>query len=143
MAPPSKRFKPIQRIADNRERQAASALGESLKVRHAAEQRLAELRAYHAEYLQRYGETTRNGASAAQIRDYHLFLDKLEQAIREQERVASQAQQQCSASKDHWRERYNRSQAMSKVVDRLQDGERRAADKREQSDQDERNQRKR
>ncbi len=143
MSPPSKRFKPIQRIVGNKERQAANALGESLKVRQQEEERLRELRSYHAEYLQRYGETTRNGASAAQLRDYQVFLDRLEQAIHEQERVAGRARQQCDQNKDQWRERYTRSQVISKVVERLKDGERRAEDKQEQIDQDERNQHKR
>ena len=48
MMVPSKRFKPIQKITSQRERKAAVALGESLQQRQAAQQRLDELRAYHA-----------------------------------------------------------------------------------------------
>jgi flagellar FliJ protein len=143
MAPPSKRFEPIQRIAKDRERKAASVLGEALKVRQAAEQRLAELRSYHAEYLERFRSATAAGSSAAQIRGYQRFLDQLEGAIREQERIAGQARQKCERSKEQWRDRYSRSKAMDGVVERLRDGERKEADKKEQSELDERNQRRR
>ena len=143
MTPPSKRFEPIRRVANNKERKAASALGESLKAREAAERQLAELRAYHAEYLERYRTTAANGASASQIRDYQVFLDKLEAAILEQERIAARAREHCDQSKEQWRDRYTRSKAMENVVDRLRDGERKAEDKKEQVAQDERNQRKR
>lgn len=143
MAPPSKRFEPIQRIAKDQERKAAGSLGESLKAKQVAEQRLAELRAYHAEYLERFRAATGAGASAAQIRGYQSFLDQLETAIREQQRIANMAQQQCDRSKDQWRDRYSRSKAMDGVVERLREGERKAVDKQEQSEQDERNQRRR
>lgn len=143
MAPPSKRFEPIQRVASDRERKAATALGESLKVRQEAEHRLGELRAYYAEYLERYRNATLKGLSAAQMRDYQIFIDKLEQAISQQEQVAVAAQQQCDTSKNQWRDKYTRTQVMNNVVDKLRTTERQATDKREQSDQDERNQRRR
>ena len=44
--PPSDRFKPIQKVVSQKERKAAVALGESLKQREAAKQRLDELRQY-------------------------------------------------------------------------------------------------
>ncbi len=143
MAPPSKRFAPIQRVANDRERKAASALGESLKLRHEAENRLGELRAYHAEYLERYRRAARNALTAAQMRDYQVFIDKLEQAIAQQEQITAAAQQQCDTSKNQWRDKYTRTQVMNNVVDKLRDTERQATDKREQAEQDERNQRRR
>lgn len=143
MTPPSKRFEPIQRVATDRERKAASALGKSLKTRQEAEHRLGELRAYHAEYLERYRSATLNGLSAAQLRDYQVFIDKLEQAIVQQEQITVEAQSLSDTSKNQWRDKYTRTQVMNKVVQKLQTGERQASDKREQSDQDERNQRRR
>lgn len=143
MTPPSKRFEPIQRVASDRERKAATALGESLKVRQEAEHRLGELRAYRAEYLERYSSARLNGLSAAQMRDYQVFIDKLEQAISQQEQVATAARQQCDASKNQWRDKYTRTQVVNNVVDKLRTTERQTTDKCEQSDQDERNQRRR
>jgi len=138
---PSKRFKPIQHLAGNRERQAAASLGEALKACHAEEQRLAELQGYHAEYLERFQNARRNSLGAAQLRDYQVFLDKLETAIREQEQNLKLAHGRCEAHRHQWQDRYTHSRAMDKVVDKLEAEERKAADKREQAVQDDRSQR--
>lgn len=138
---PSERFKPVQRIADNRERKAASALGDSLKTRQQAEQRLADLRAYHAEYLDQYRQANQTGMSVARMRDYQTFLDKLEIAIAEQERIVERAGKACAAAQDTWRDKYTRTRVMANAVERMQAEERQQADKRDQAQQDDRPQR--
>lgn len=143
MAPPSDRFKPIQKIASHKERKAAAALGESLKHRDAAKQRLDELRDYHAEYLERFSRATHNGLSGSQIREYQVFINKLEAAIAQQQEVVERSQQYCDSSKAQWRGRYTKAKAMDNAVDRMQDQERRQEDRRQQTEADERAQRKR
>ena len=143
MVSPSKRFEPIQRIASSRERKAAAALGDTLKARQDAEQRLTDLYAYRAEYLERYRQARLYGANAAQLKSYQGFLDKLELAITEQEGLTNHAQARCADSKLQWRDDYTRTRVMANVMERLRRGEQVLADKREQADQDERNQRRR
>ena len=143
MAPPSDRFKPIQKIALHKERNAAAALGESLKTREAAVQRLDELRQYLAEYQERFARAARNGLSSSQILEYQVFISKLETAIEQQEGNVARTQKNCDSSKAHWRGRYTKSKAMDNAVGRMVDEERRSDDKKEQSDNDERGQRKR
>jgi flagellar FliJ protein len=138
----SERFKPVQRIADTRERKAAAALGDSLKARHEAEQRLADLRNYHGEYLERLRLANLQGMNLAQVREYQVFLDKLEQAIAEQERIVQCAAASCDSAQAEWRDKYTRTRVMNKVVERMQTEERLQADKREQAQQDDRPQRK-
>jgi flagellar FliJ protein len=136
--PPSDRFKPIQKLNEQRERKAASALGESLKNRDAARQRLDELRGYLAEYLERYSLATRSGMSSGQMREYQVFIGKLEQAISQQEQVLAQSEQQCNASKQQWRGRYSKAKAMDNAVDRLKQAERKLDDRAEQAEVDDR-----
>ncbi|MCB1797683.1 MAG: flagellar export protein FliJ [Gammaproteobacteria bacterium] len=143
MAPPSDRFKPIQKIALHKERKAAAALGESLKTREAAVQRLDELRQYLAEYQERFARAARNGLSSSQILEYQVFISKLETAIEQQEGNVARTQKNCDSSKADWRGRYTKSKAMDNAVGRMVDEERRSDDKKEQSDNDERGQRKR
>ena len=143
MAPPSDRFKPIQKIALHKERKAAAALGESLKTREAAVQRLDELRQYLAEYQERFARAARNGLSRSQILEYQVFISKLETAIEQQEGNVARTQKNCDSSKADWRGRYTKSKAMDNAVGRMVDEERRSDDKKEQSDNDERGQRKR
>ncbi len=143
MTPPSRRFKPIQKLASHKERKAAAALGESIKQREAACRRLDELREYHAEYLERFASATRAGVSGRQILEYQVFINKLEAAIAQQEEVVSRSKQDCDLSKARWRGRYTKSKAMDHVVDRMRQAERQAHERQEQSESDERAQRKR
>lgn len=135
---PSERFKPVQRIADNRERKAATALGDQLKCRQQAEQQLANLRAYHAEYLAQYQQANQQGMSVSRIREFQIFMDKLEQAIAEQEKVLDKALADCASAQSVWRDKYTRTQVMTKVVSRLKEDEQREADRREQAQIDDR-----
>lgn len=141
--PPSDRFKPIQRVASHRERKAAATLGESLKQREAAQQRQSELKAYLAEYQERFNNAARDGVSSSQALEYQVFIAKLESAIAEQGSVVARSQQVCDSSKADWRGRYSRTKAMENAVDRLQSEERRQAERREQSETDDRPPRKR
>ena len=140
---PSKRFKPIQKITSQRERKAAAALGESLQRRKAAEHRLDELRAYHAEYLERFARATSNGLSSTQILEYQVFIGKLETAISQQEGIVIQSQQDCDSSKTQWRGRYTKSKAVQNAVERMRETERKGKERTEQSESDERAQHKR
>jgi flagellar FliJ protein len=143
MAPPSKRFQPIQKIASHKERKAAAVLGESLKQREAARLRLEELRQYRAEYLERFGHATQAGLSSRQMLEYQVFITKLETAITQQEEIVKQSQQVCDSSKAQWRGRYTKSKAMENVVGRMQKAERADNNRKEQSESDDRAQRKR
>lgn len=139
---PSDRFKPVQRVADSRERKAASALGERLKKKQQAEQQLANLRAYHTEYLAQYQQANQQGMNVSRIREFQVFMDKLETAIAEQEKIVAQTSAACADAQAVWRDKYTRTQVMSNVVDRMKADEQREADKREQARQDDRPQRK-
>jgi flagellar FliJ protein len=143
MVPPSRRFKPIQKLASHKERKAAAALGESLKQRQAAQQRLDELREYHGEYLQRFASATRAGVSSRQIMEYQVFINKLEVAIAQQEEIVSRSQQDCDSSKAQWRGRYSKSKAVEHVIERMHQAERKDQERKEQAESDEHAQRKR
>lgn len=141
--PPSDRFKPIQKLASQKERKAAAALGESIKQRQAAQQRLDELRAYLNEYLERFENAARSGLQSSQVMEYQVFISKLETAIEQQEQVVAQSEQDCDSSKQQWRGRYSKSKAMDNAVDRMKVREKKDSERREQAEADDRAQRKR
>jgi len=141
--PTSERFKPIQKIASHKERKAAAALGESLKRREAAARRLAELRQYQAEYLERFSNAAARGLSSSQALEYQVFISKLETAIAQQEEIVAQSQHDCDHSKADWRGRYTKAKAMENAVGRMQQAERSDKVRKEQAESDERAQRKR
>ena len=142
MAPPSDRFKPIHKLASQKERKAAAALGESIRQRDAAQQRLEELRQYLAEYLERFANATRNGLPSNQVLEYQVFIAKLETAISQQEEIVARSQESCDSSKQQWRGRYTKSKAVENAIDRMRLAEQKDLDRREQAESDERSQRK-
>lgn len=140
---PSKRFKPIQKLASNKERKAATLFGATLKTRDAAQVRLQELENYLAEYQERFETASRKGIGAARLQEYLAFIGKLEVAIAEQRKVLAGTQADCDASKAEWRGQYTKSKAVDKAVENMQSKERKVADKHEQKLSDDRSQRRR
>ncbi len=141
MVPPSKRLKPVQRVAASRERTAAMELGDSRRRMREHEERLEELRGYHREYLERFHTSAKSGMSATQLQEYRAFLTKLERAIHEQESVVERSRSECSVRQENWQQKHVRTQALGKVVERYEREEQKQQDVREQKESDERNQR--
>ncbi len=140
---PSKRFKPVLRVAESNERDAAHQLGDSRRHMQRQQARLDELRQYHDEYLERLRIASRNGINAAQLREYQAFLAKLDLAIKEQEAVVLASDKNQLEKKAVWQQKHMRSKVLDNVMQRYQAEEQRAREKREQKEADERNQRRR
>lgn len=134
----TQRFKSIQKIADKKERDAATAFGQSLRDRESAKQRLEELQHYHAEYVQRFSNASRSGISGAQIHEYQAFIAKLEEAIEQQRRVVKDKQGHCKSSKTHWQGKLSKARAVDNAVQRLREQEIQAQERREQRINDDR-----
>jgi len=137
----SKRFRPVQRVAESREQTAARELGDSRRAVKEQEQRLDELHTYHSEYLERFQTAAAKGISAIQLHEYRAFLAKLERAIREQESIIAESRNVCAFRQETWQQKRVRTQALGKVVERCQQEEQQVADKREQKESDDRSQR--
>ena len=138
---PSKRFKPVQRVAESREQKAARSFGQSQRLMHDQEARLEELRQYHKEYLQRFKETSQMGMSVAQLHEYRAFLAKLEKAIEAQEKIVLASQKNRIIQMENCQQKHMRSQVLDKVATRYASEDRKAMESREQKEMDDRNQR--
>jgi len=138
---PSKRFKPVQRVAESQEQKAAKSFGQSQRHMHDQEARLDELRRYHQEYLQRFQQTSQMGMSVAQLHEYRAFLAKLEIAIEAQKKIVLASQQNRTSQKENWQQKHMRSQVLEKVVDRYASEDRKAMESQEQKEMDDRSRR--
>lgn len=136
----SKRFKPVQRVAESRERKAARSFGQSQRLMHDQEARLEELRRYHEEYLQRFRESSQMGMSASQLQEYRAFLEKLEKAIEAQKKIVLASRQNRTSQMENWQQKHMRSQVLDKVVSRYAQEDRKIQESREQHELDDRNQ---
>jgi len=139
----SERFKPIQQIAEKKERDAAAAFGKTLRDREEAEKRLQELQRYLSEYTERFEQATRNGIGAARVQEYQAFICKLEAALSEQQRMLNEAQHRCDASKAQWAGKLTKAKAVDNAVDRMRQEESHQQERKEQSLSDDHSQRRR
>ncbi len=133
----SQRMQPVHDIAGNREREAAQQFGDSRRELAAQEERLDDLQRYRGEYVARLDERMRAGIHVNTLQEYRLFLGQLDKAIVQQRNVVTRHARSCELHRLEWLARRTRSQAIGKVVERMQDQERRAADRHEQLENDE------
>ena len=133
----SDKFRPILKVAENREQSAARQFGKSQQRRRQQEEKLENLKQYHLEYLERFQQCASNGMHAAQLREYQVFLKNLEQAIAEQEKLVTLSQADCSKQKDNWRQKHIRTQVMDKAMEKIVHKEQQHKEKVEQKAADE------
>ncbi|MEJ2618895.1 MAG: flagellar export protein FliJ [Candidatus Thiodiazotropha sp.] len=140
---PSKRLKPVQRFAHTKEQNAARSMGKARKNLEQEEAKLLQLKQYHQEYLQRFEQMAREGMTATQLQEYRTFLAKLDEAINQQQQVVAASMVNHNSQKTNWKQKHSRTQALNKVIDRYQEQERQSADRKEQKESDDHNQRNR
>ncbi len=138
----SNRLKPVQRLSEAREQDAAKALGDSNRHVSEQEQRLADLENYREEYARYYQQRGEQGVTAAKLMELQRFLHNLNKAIEQQQQVVAMARQRSEQSKQQWNNARGKSQALDKVVERYRKEEDRSASRQEQKDNDEYAQRK-
>ncbi len=137
----SERMVPVQRVLGSTERERARDMGAAQQGLDSAQSRLQELQQYHAEYLHGFQQTARAGRNALALRDFQVFLGRLEDAIRQQEQIVAQARQGVAGSTRLWQSAAQRVKAVDSVVGKWQGDERRHDGRLEQKETDERAQR--
>ncbi|OYW37716.1 MAG: flagellar export protein FliJ [Hydrogenophilales bacterium 12-61-10] len=82
--------------------EAAKRLGEGLRVRDEASQKLDLLQQYRDDYAQRCQTSLANGISATHFNNYRVFMQKLDHAIAGQQTVVSHAEQRAEQARRVW-----------------------------------------
>ncbi|HEY7641675.1 MAG TPA: flagellar export protein FliJ [Steroidobacteraceae bacterium] len=137
----AKRMKPVQHLLEDTERRLALGLAAIERKVADAETKLQELERYRADYDKQFAQRAGGGIGVTALRDYQAFLARLSEAIKQQQAVVKRAQSERDAERQRWQEAAKRSKALDHVVEQWQTEERRASDRREQRESDERAQR--
>ncbi|MBK1674865.1 flagellar export protein FliJ [Ectothiorhodospira shaposhnikovii] len=132
-------MEPVLQVADNRQQRAAQGLGQSQMNLNECMARLEELSSYRDEYSQRFNSQSQVGMTGVSVRDYRLFLHRLNEAIEQQLRLVEAARQEVEMSRGRWVEARGKTEALNRVVQQFQQEERLVEDRREQAEQDDRN----
>lgn len=137
----AKRMKPVQNLLDDSEKRLALGLATVERKVAEAEAKLQELERYRGDYDKQFAQRAGNGIGVTALRDYQAFLARLSEAIRQQQAVVKRAHSERDAERARWQEAAKRAKALGHVVEQWQTEERRASDRREQRETDERAQR--
>lgn len=128
------RLQPAVDLAHDRRDEAMQRLAEQQQKLARAEHQLEELKRYRHDYA----SAQASGTSVQALLNLQQFIDRIDQAIAQQVAEVQRQQRHLEHARGHWREAHAREKALDSVVTRYREAERKAEDRREQSDVDER-----
>jgi flagellar protein FliJ len=130
----------VRRAVETHERRKAEALAACDKDVLAAQAKLDELEAYRAAYVRDFARRVESGMNGAGVREYQVFLGRLDEALRQQTQILAQVRLKRNAELENWRNAARRAAAVGNLATHWQAEERAAAEKIEQKEADERSQ---
>lgn len=137
----AKRLQPVSRLMDELERESALRVAATQARLGDARKRHSELTRYLEEYRSIFAQRARAGMGVTGVRDYQVFISRLDEAVQAQQSVVEQLTAECAAEREAWVQAAARKNAVGKVVERARSDERQAEDRRQQHELDERAQR--
>lgn len=133
----TEKLAPVVDHVEKNEQTALQAVAFSQQQLQMQQQRLQQLKDYKAEYAARNASGQPVSYSAIELKEFNRFLAQLDETIRQQEQVVVLAAREVEVKRQKWKLTRSRSDAMHKVVDRLQEQEQHQEMKKEQRVMDE------
>ncbi|SDR89128.1 flagellar FliJ protein [Halopseudomonas xinjiangensis] len=136
-----RRLAPVVEMAVDEERKAAARLGESQKQVEDARTRLRDLEFYCSEYEKGWTQRGSQGVGRDWLLNYQRFMAQMQTAIEQQTQTVKWHETSLDKVREQWRQRYQRVEALRKLIERYQQEARTRADRQEQKLLDELSQR--
>ncbi|PKM31767.1 MAG: flagella biosynthesis chaperone FliJ [Gammaproteobacteria bacterium HGW-Gammaproteobacteria-11] len=136
-----RRLVPVLDMALEEERKAAGMLGDCQRQLDDARSRLQDLQFYCGEYQKGWLNRGQQGVGRDWLLNYQRFLAQMETAIEQQGQTVKWHEQSLERARAQWRQRYQRLEAMRKLIERYRQEARIRADRQEQKLLDELSQR--
>lgn len=124
-------------LMQNRSDQATQGLARLIASERDAKTRLGLLQQYRDEYDERFREAAQDGLRQAEWRNYREFLNRLDEAIKQQTEAVALQQQHTAAGQANWQQQRARLQAFDALLERHRSSEARRELRQEQKAQDE------
>lgn len=102
------------------------------------QKQLDDLISYRDEYVAGFEQAGKAGLSCVQLRDYQVFLSRLDSAILQLQQQLVASHQNCEQSQEEWQDKHGHSKMIDKVVENRRQAENRRQDELEQREQDDR-----
>lgn len=124
-------------MIDREQQQAGRRLAELRDALSQSERQLEILRGYVQSYSGKAADTgSARIFSALELRNYSSFITQLNQAVRQQEMHAAQAQRAFNNQVEIWKQARSRIRSIEKVAERHAESDQRHQDRREQRELD-------
>jgi flagellar FliJ protein len=134
----SQRLKPVIKVSDTKERDAARALAESKRILTERQARLVDLNTYREEYTARFSAWGKSATPAILMNEYRIFLANLNAAIAHQEKMIENGQREFDDKLRIWYQVRSRVKALNGIVEMHHKEEMHAEAQRDQRAVDER-----
>lgn len=131
------RLQPAVDQAGKRRDEAVLKLAEQQQRFAKAEQQLVELQRYRLDYA---STSASGGISVGVLLNQQNFVERIDQAIVQQTLDIERQRRQLDVARGGWRDAHARERALGSVIDRYRELERKAEDRHEQNQLDERSQ---
>ena len=126
----------VLELMQTRTDEATRQLATLLAAEQDAQRKLAMLQHYRDEYFARFRSAAQNGLRPADWRNYQDFLDRLDEAILQQQQVLGLQKSHTAAGQAEWRRQHGKLKAIDAVAERHWASEARRDQKQEQKEQD-------
>ena len=133
----SKKLEPVVDHVKQKEESALQAVAFSQQQLQMQIGRLQQLQDYKQEYEDNHLSNQARPYSVVEFQEFKRFLMQLDQTIEQQKQVVAMAERELELKRKNWKQTRSRSDAMNKMVDRLQQTEQKQLDKNEQKSLDE------
>jgi flagellar protein FliJ len=129
-------LKRLLEIAETRTDSAAATLGALNRQLQLHEEKLLLLFKYRDDYQERLRRAVADGLDGAGLRNFHEFMQKLEQAIMQQHALVVDARTHVESGRHEWQSKRRESKAFDTLSERFKSTARKGEAKREQKVQD-------
>lgn len=124
-------------LATDEAGKAAVQLGHSIRHATDAEQKLTMLVQYRDEYDARFQQNLKIGLSAGDYRNYQHFIDKLDQAIADQQQIVQMARNRIDQDRSSWQSSEKKRASFDTLATRAQKAAQKKESRIEQKEMDE------
>lgn len=124
-------------LAQHQNESATRKLGQLNKLQHDAQHKLEMLQQYRSDYQTRLQESTRNGMNPDELRNFHEFIRKIDEAITQQLRAVEQSKASTQAGRGEFDSTRRKVKSFGMLQQRHIEAQNKAAAKSEQKVLDE------
>jgi flagellar FliJ protein len=124
-------------LATKQTDEAAKRLGRAIRASEDAEQKLQLLMQYRDDYTARFHASLASGLSPAGYRNFQLFLDKLEDAIKGQQKAVEDTHKRISNERSTWQGSERKRMSYDTLATRAEKAQQLKESKRDQKQTDE------